>query len=259
VLNDETNQADEKCSTIGDGPIGTTTDKAGYTDAPDLETCDVDVEGEQIDLGFDEDLDTDQIDPQGENFYIFDAGSDETSGDTGDVDDVDGTHVTVDFEGEDLSDVEGCGVEEDSVADESDNENVEATVGSEAPSSAPPSSTATSTTTVTTTSSPSHTPETVRVASTITIRYDAKPKKKAAFKGSVAARFEKCTTGRLVELHKKGGGVVGRDTTNKKGNWKVGERNANGTYFAEVLKKVFTRGNGDTVICRKDSSVKINV
>lgn len=263
VITDVDNAGDEVCSTIGDAPISTTTEDEGFTDGPDLEGCDIDVTGEFVDFFFDEDIDNENNEPQGDDFYVFDDEADETDGDAGDADDVEGNTVSVEFDGEDLTDSIGCGVVEDAAEDEHGNFNIEATVGTDEASSAAPTTGNTGSTTTTTvvSSQPTttRTRKTIRVNTTATIRYDAKPKAKAAFKGSISARFEKCTTGRLVTLKKKGQGAQGTDSSNRKGNWKIRKRNANGSYHAEVAKKVYTRRNGDTIICRKDQTVSINV
>jgi len=260
VVSDETNANDRACNTYGS--FETSSGEApGWTDAPDLIDCDVDDDADIVTYTYDEDIDDDDNDPTGANYYVFDVEGDQTNGDTGN-DDVDGNTVSIEYEDEDLAEMIGCGFDgtANDTEDEMGNDALPATVGFEPASSAPPStSTSTTTATVTTTSPTGHTPKTVRVNTTITIRYDGKPAKTAAFKGSISARFEKCTTGRLVTLKKKGAGSVGTDSSNKKGNWKIRERNANGKYHAEVAKKVYTARNGDTIVCRKDASVTINV
>jgi hypothetical protein len=262
VHTDDSNPEDEEaCSTIGAAPLTESTEDAGFTDAPDLEDCDLDVAGEQAVFFFDEDIDEDTLGtPDGSDFYVFDAGADETNGDSGDVDDVEDNTVTVDFENEDLSDQVGCGIEEGIVADDNDdtdNDNVAATVGTAPASSAAPSTaTATSTSTTTVTTGTGHTPVTRKIATNLTIRYD---KDAHAFKGSVGSSKKKCQTGRLVTLKKRHAGGQGSDSSNRKGNYLINKRKASGKFFTKVSKKVFTAKNGDTIVCKTDTSPTIKV
>jgi len=261
-VDDSNTEPEEACSTIGVAPLSTSQEDAGFTDAPDLEDCDLDVTGEQVTYFFDEDVDEDVTTITGADFYVFDQEGDETSGDTGDPDDVEDNAVTVDYENEDLSDKIGCGVVEDAVSDEQDadeNLNVEATVGT-APggSSGGTTGTASTTTTVTSTSTTTtRTPVTRRIPTTLTGRY---AKKAGAFKGTVGSARAGCVRGRLVTVKKaKSGKTVGTDTSSKGGGWKVRKPRARGRYKAHVAKKVFTAGNGDKIVCLADDSPAIRV
>ena len=77
--------------------------------------------------------------------------------------------------------------------------------------------------------------------SRVTIRYTG-----LAFKGAVKS-VGKCEPRREVVVRKIRRGpdaVIGRDTTNSRGGWKVAERNAKpGRYYAKVLKRVFTQSD----------------
>jgi len=246
-------------NTYGSAGIGSSDEGNGGTDAPDLEEVRPNATDELVEFVFDENIDDNFAFSAGD-YALVDIDGDTTTGN--DIDDAEENVVTVEFDEDEINDAVGGQIDDGAAEDFNGNESVEAAAGFGTASS-PGSTTSggsTATQTVTTTQpTTSAGPRTIRVNTTITIRYDAKPRRKAAFKGSLSARFEKCTTGRLVELHKNGAGTVGRDTSNLKGNWKVKKRNAHGTYFAKVLKKTYTRRNGDTIICKKDTSVEISV
>jgi hypothetical protein len=48
--------------------------------------------------------------------------------------------------------------------------------------------------------------------------------------------------------------TVGRDRTNRSGNWKIRKRRARGRFFAVAARKVFTNRQGTRIICAKDKS-----
>lgn len=92
--------------------------------------------------------------------------------------------------------------------------------------------------------------------STLTIAYG-----NDRFSGAVRSDG-KCKPGRKVIVRKIRRGpdlLVGRDTTNRRGRWSVGEPDAaRGRYYAKVLKRVYTLT--DTAItCRGDRSKTIRV
>jgi CSLREA domain-containing protein len=96
---------------------------------------------------------------------------------------------------------------------------------------------------------------TVIVESLVTIRFK---RAKDLFKGDVLAGRRRCVSDRTVLL-KKGKTTIGKDTTGSGGNWRVKAPGANGRYAAVATRKVFTAGNGDTVICARDRSKRIKV
>lgn len=87
--------------------------------------------------------------------------------------------------------------------------------------------------------------------SEITIAY-----KKNKFKGKVTSdNNSRCRKGRTVKVKQKGKkGSVGRSRTNRKGKWKVRDRNADGRYFAKVTKRRV--GN---IVCKAAKSRTIRV
>lgn len=81
-----------------------------------------------------------------------------------------------------------------------------------------------------------------------------------AFKG-VVKTAAKCRGDRQVVLRRIRKGpdqVVGRDTTSPRGRWKIVEADADGRYYARVLKRSFTQGDTQ-VICRGDRSPNLRV
>jgi hypothetical protein len=53
--------------------------------------------------------------------------------------------------------------------------------------------------------------------------------------------------------------LVGRDTTNRRGRWSVGEPDADrGRYYAKVLKRVYTLAD-TPITCRGDRSPNVRV
>jgi hypothetical protein len=101
--------------------------------------------------------------------------------------------------------------------------------------------------------SPSEEPE--RHEANLTIKYPD-----PAFKG-VVRTDNKCKGDREVVLRRIRKGpdtVIGRDTTGADGKWKVREPNADGRYYAKVLKRAFSQGGTD-VICLGDRSKTLRV
>lgn len=101
--------------------------------------------------------------------------------------------------------------------------------------------------------------EKIRVATNLTIRYDAEAN---AFKGAAGSSRKRCQRGRLVRVKKIVPGpnrTIGRDRTNKFGNWRVDKRRVNGRYYAVVTKKKFTLPSGDILVCQRDRSVIIKL
>ena len=132
--------------------------------------------------------------------------------------------------------------------------------GTQSPSTASPSPTATSTTsptpTNTQTQSPSPTPtpepDPVVEPTNTTINYNGR-----AFTGKTKSDLAKCRRGRTVVLKKVRDGrdkTVGTDRTNRRGNYSITQRNANGKYYSVAKKKTFINGQGAQVTCRKDRS-----
>jgi len=235
-------------NTIGDAAVADSGEAAGFTDAPDLEVVTVtDEDDGLVTYFFDEPIDDDFAFDEND-FELVDQDGDTVGGN--DIDDAEDDFVTVEFDSDDVLDAIGGAVLDDAAADWNGDLSEPAAAGF--------GSTSTSTTTTTTTSPTASTPpppSVVRVGTTLSIKYDRKPARKAAFKGAVRSRVHKCETGRQVELHRRKTGVVGRDMSNAKGKWKVRYPRARGKFFAEVLRKVFTRRDGATVICKSDSTV----
>jgi hypothetical protein len=238
---------DANPSTVGDAAVSDSGEESGLTDAPDLEVATADEDDGLVTYFFDEPIDDDFAFDESD-FLMVDQDGDTTTGD--DIDDAEDDFVIVEFDSDDVADAIGAAVVDDAAADWFGDLSEPAAVGFAA---------AVTTTTTSSTASPTAStpppPSVVRVGTTVSIRYDRKPARKAAFKGAVRSKVHKCETGRQVELHRRKTGVVGRDTSNAKGKWKVRYPRAQGKFFAEVLRKVFTRGDGATVICKSDSTV----
>ncbi len=99
-----------------------------------------------------------------------------------------------------------------------------------------------------------------RFPTNLTIRYDgdASP---PAFTGKAGSSFRACKRDRTVIVKKVVSGpdrVVGRDSTNRLGNWNVPERRARGRYYA-VVRAVEKQVQGAPVICGADRSVTITI
>jgi hypothetical protein len=234
-------------STIGSASPADSGEEVGLTDAPDLEVVQGDVNDGIVSYFFDENVD-DNFSFDENDFLIVDQDGDTISGD--DIDDAEDNVVTVEFDGDDIDDAIGGAVEDDAAADFNGDLSEPAAAGF---------GTASTTTATTTSSGPSAStpppPSVIKAGTTLSIHYDRTPARRAAFKGSVKSRFHKCEIGRQIELHKKGTGVVGRDSSNRKGKWKVRYPRAQGQFFATVLRKVYTRADGVTVVCKKDSTL----
>ena len=100
-----------------------------------------------------------------------------------------------------------------------------------------------------------------RFPTAITIRYNRKATP-PAFKGALASPRRECVVGRTIILKKKRPGkdrIVGRDTSNRRGNWEIVKRRARGRYYAVVRGSSQTTAGGATVICGRDRSVTIAV
>ena len=100
-------------------------------------------------------------------------------------------------------------------------------------------------------------PPPVRYPSTVKMRYDDN-----AFEGEVGSVTKRCRKERVVVVKKKRPGKdkkVGADITDRKGDFSVRERKANGTYFAVAARKSFIDRTGRQVVCSKDRSRNVNV
>jgi len=98
-----------------------------------------------------------------------------------------------------------------------------------------------------------------RTNTNITIRWDESGH---AFKGSVGSNRKGCSRFRKVVLKKVKPGpnrTVGRDTSNRAGNWSVRKRRAHGNYYAVAKRKRYTNRFGRLIICLRDKSPTINV
>lgn len=98
--------------------------------------------------------------------------------------------------------------------------------------------------------SPSPGGEPQRHDAVLTIKYPD-----PAFKGVVRTNA-RCKDERDVVLRRIRRGpdtVIGRDTTGPDGKWKVREPNANGRFYAKVLRRAFADGQTE-VICKGDRS-----
>jgi hypothetical protein len=62
----------------------------------------------------------------------------------------------------------------------------------------------------------------------------------------------------LRRVNKGRDAVIGRDTTGTDGKWKVREPDADGRYYAKVLKRVFADSETE-VICKGDRSKRRRV
>jgi hypothetical protein len=245
-------------SSIGDAPIGDSA-SPGFTDGPDLEDCVYSESDETIDFVFDEDLNEGSVDDA--DLEAVDQDGDESESE--DIDDIEANVVTARFDQSVIEDAVGCNVDDESVSDtfndtDDGNQNSAASVGrgggSGSTTTATNTSVSTSTSTSTTTVSPTN--RTINAPTSLTIKYKGgKPKFKRAFKGRVGNRFAKCQAGRLIKLSKNGKNV-GQATSKADGSWKIRKKGkaARGRFQATAARKVFTRGNGDTVVCGKGTS-----
>jgi hypothetical protein len=145
------------------------------------------------------------------------------------------------------------------------------TTGSASPSGCVrPTPTASHSTTPTTpasstsSSSTSGPPPPDREASAISISYDynahspargPRTSGRGAFKGRVSNAKAKCRTGRRVRLVRKHHGVVGHTKSSGRfGNWKIFFPNAQGRFYARVLRKTYFDASGQKIVCLPDRS-----
>lgn len=127
------------------------------------------------------------------------------------------------------------------------------------PSTTSPSPTSSPTSSPTASPSPTTTtpPPPVAYSSTTTLKH-----KGNKFFGKVKSDLKRCTRGRNTLLKKEMPGkdkTVGKDKTNKKGQYSIKEPNADGTYYTIAKAKSFTDGSGRPVTCAKDKSPKKKV
>lgn len=90
-----------------------------------------------------------------------------------------------------------------------------------------------------------------RASSRISLHYSD-----GAFKGKVTSGRRICENNRRVVVYKKRRGrdrVVGRDTTNSAGRFRIRERRARGRFYAVVSRRAFGR-YGHMHICKGDTS-----
>ncbi|HWL65747.1 MAG TPA: hypothetical protein VNP73_07225, partial [Actinomycetota bacterium] len=238
--------ADAECNTVGDVPITDSLRAPGLSDAPDLESCDIDEASNLATFFFDEQVDEDSADESA--FDVFDVSGNLSSASEVDDSNEEEGEITLEFDEDAVEDAVGCHVDFDAVDDFLTNASPEATVGTAQP--AP--TTATTTTTPITSDTTSPTPTTRHVQASISISFD-----RPAFKGTIRSGRAGCERGRRVVLKKKKRGVnprAGSDTSDRAGNWRIGRRNASGRYFAVAQRKVFTAANGDRIICDPKTS-----
>jgi uncharacterized repeat protein (TIGR01451 family) len=149
-------------------------------------------------------------------------------------------------------------IETDLCESESATEDDVRTTWSTTPPAPSPTGSPTASPTGSPTASPTPTPPpTVREASNITIRHNNRPHR---FNGRVGSDRRRCRRGRRVvvkEVRRGRDGIVGRDTTNRRGRWSnAHRRGGRGRYYAIAKRKRFTTPNG-TVICQKARSRRI--
>ncbi|HYI45266.1 MAG TPA: hypothetical protein VE174_07395, partial [Actinomycetota bacterium] len=249
---------DNDCSTIGDAPIGESA-SPGFTDAPDLEDCVYNEADGTIDYIFDENLQEDSVDDT--DLEAVDQDGDESASE--DIDQVEDNVATASFDESVIEDAVGCNVNDESLTDTFDdgndgNFNAPASIGRGGGSGSTTTATQTSvsTSTSTSTSTVTDSPRTINAPTSLTINYKkGRPKFKRAFHGRVGNRFGRCQSGRLVKLLKNGKNT-GQATSKADGSWKVRKKGkaAKGRFQATAARKVFTRGNGDTVVCGRGES-----
>lgn len=100
-------------------------------------------------------------------------------------------------------------------------------------------------------------PPPIAYSSQTTIDYNGK-----AFTGTVKSDLKKCRRGRDVILKKETPGTdkkLGSDETNRQGEYKIREPNAEGTYYTVAKAKGFTDNFGRPVTCGQDRSKKKRV
>jgi hypothetical protein len=89
-----------------------------------------------------------------------------------------------------------------------------------------------------------------RVDSDISIAYK---ERKNAFAGAVSSGNNRCKAARRVTVKRVKRGkdaTVGKDRTNRRGKYRVGERNPDGRYYAKVARKSFAGRNNTTIVCK---------
>ncbi|MEA2453287.1 MAG: hypothetical protein QOG04_1997, partial [Actinomycetota bacterium] len=99
--------------------------------------------------------------------------------------------------------------------------------------------------------------ETRDVSTTLTIKY-----KSSNFSGTAKTAETECKKGRGVLLKRKKKGrdpTIGSTTTNTRGSYKIRSANAKGKYYAIVAKTTQVTEEGDTLICKRDTSPTIKV
>jgi hypothetical protein len=229
---------DSECSTIGDASIDDSGHAPGFSDGPDLETCDIDEEASTATFAFDEPVRSTSADEEG--FEVFDTHG--TMVDATHIGNASGSSVTVEFASGGITGAIGCHVAFDAVDDLLSNQSPESSVGV-----AP---TTQSTTSSITTPPP---PRVIPVASTVSMHYANASKR---FVGSVASSRSRCRSGRKVTVKKQRSGAdtsVGSTMTDGKGHFELLSRGASGRYYAVAKEKSFGLGS-DHIICRKDKS-----
>lgn len=240
--------ATAEVGTAGSVGVASSLEDGGLTDGPDLERATYDAAGGIVTFFFDEPHD-DDVDPAEGDFYVIESDGDTAPG--SDIEDVetDDNSIQVEFDEDEIQSAVGAGVDDDAAEDWIGENSIRAAVGG-GPAGVPTSPTGGTTTTTTTTTSTStstttttRTPRRINAPTKLTGRY-----RRTTFKGSVRSRFGKCEAGRLITV-RKGRRVIGRDTSAANGRWSVRKRGAAGRHVAKVSKKVFTRGNGDTIVC----------
>ena len=104
--------------------------------------------------------------------------------------------------------------------------------------------------------SPDPTPPPKRITSNARLNHPNSP-----FTGNVRSSKGRCERKRKVIVKKVGGSKVGRDRTNRFGEFRVrhGGNLRDGGYIAKVKPKKFRNRNGRRIICRGDKSNRINI
>lgn len=103
------------------------------------------------------------------------------------------------------------------------------------------------------------------VASRVTIKFNGGNGPYAEqdhFTGRVRSKKRKCRKNRKVAVYRRAEGVgvlVGRDTTNRRGRYRVSENNVPpGRYYTKAKRKRFHRGN-HRFVCKRARSKTIRV
>ncbi|HYI45590.1 MAG TPA: hypothetical protein VE174_09080 [Actinomycetota bacterium] len=233
---------DGECSSIGDASMATSGHAPGFSDGPDLESCDVDESDAKATFVFDEPVDAGSA--EADKFGVFNGSGDSSGGDG--VSSVSGNSATVDFSSAEVEGAVGCLVLFDAVADELGNAAPESSVGFQA------------TQTTATTSSPTGGGGDSTANTTLSMKYS---KKRGAFSGAASSPQAGCLSGRKVTVKKTKSGFtkkVGSATTNEAGRFRVPARRAKGKFFASIAPKQVTVGDG-TVRCKGAKSPTVRV